>query len=153
MTSPPFGGTVSLRFVIVLRLLAIVGLAGTVAGCTAHQNTATDSIAPPAQTVPAATPVPLRLCAGLVGKPTSAAIIGMQVTCSFGGTDIRSTNVNVQVGQCPNTSPFYVFYSTAADATDKAVYYGSYAGPLFQTTKATSDLAHERTQVCSDPSQ
>lgn len=144
---------------IVLRLLAIAGIVGTVAGCTAHQNTDPDpvgprlSIAPPVETAPEA-PQALRPCAGLVGKPGYTAIIGQQVTCSFGGTDILSHQVSVQLVSCPaGENPFYVFYSTAADATDKAVYYASEASPLFRTTRAASNPTHERAQACSDRSK
>ena len=92
---------------------------------------------------------PLRRCAGLVGGPTSAAIIGMQVTCSFGGRDTRSRLVSVRAMTCPDGAPFYVFLSTAADATDNAVYYGSEASPLFRTNEAAADLATERRQACT----
>jgi hypothetical protein len=91
---------------------------------------------------------PLRTCVSLVGKPAYAAIIGLDVTCGFGGTDTRSHRVSVAVEKCPDTSPFYVFYSTAPDAVDRDVYYGSEASPLFATTHAKSNVTSERQTVC-----
>lgn len=89
----------------------------------------------------------LRPCASLVGKTAYSAIRGNQVTCSFGGDHPRA--VNVSVLQCPTGSPYYVFYSTASDATDKTVYYGSEATLLFATTRAGNNVAKERANACA----
>jgi hypothetical protein len=91
---------------------------------------------------------PLRACSGLVGKPTHSAIIGMQVTCSFGGHDTQSRLVSIRPVTCPDGSPFYIFHSTAPDATDKGVYFGSEVGPLFRTLSGTQTLKSERNQAC-----
>ncbi len=92
---------------------------------------------------------PLRACAGLVGKPFSAALIGMKVTCSFGGRDTESLRVSVTTESCPDTSAFYVFRSTALDAVDRNVYYGSESGALLAAKAGTVTVAEQRRQACT----
>lgn len=93
--------------------------------------------------------MPLRSCAGLVGKPFSAALIGMKVTCSFGGRDIESRRVSVTAESCPDTSPFYIFRSTALDAVDRNVYYGSQGGPLLAAKAGVVTVAEQRREACT----
>ncbi|MDP9093674.1 MAG: hypothetical protein M3N95_12260 [Actinomycetota bacterium] len=119
-------------------------------GCTSH-NSAHAAIAPVTNAdrrVSSGPPAALRACRMLIGKATSAAIIGEQVTCGFGGSDTLARGVSVLVEPCPDTSPFYVFYSTSHDATDHAVYYGSESSPLFSTSHQAANLAAETRQAC-----
>jgi hypothetical protein len=92
--------------------------------------------------------VALRPCASLVGKTTFSAILGGQVTCGFGGSDTQSHHVDVATFPCPNTLLLYVFKSTADDATDRSVYYGSTPGALYVQTKATTTLQAMKATGC-----
>ena len=85
-----------------------------------------------------------------MGKPSYAAIRGEQVTCSFGGHDALAHDVEVLAERCPDTSPFYVFYSTAADATDTYVYFGSEASRLYRMTRQAANRASETQQACTN---
>jgi hypothetical protein len=91
---------------------------------------------------------PLRPCASLLGQATGSAIVGEQVTCGFGGKDVDAHQVSVLAEKCPDSGPFYVFYATATDATDRYVYYGSEAGSLLRTTHQAANLATETREAC-----
>lgn len=113
-------------------------------------STSTSPSTAGSSTLAATTVTPLRACAGLVGKPFYTALIGMQVTCSFGGRDTGSRRVSVTAESCPDTSPFYILRSTAPDAVDRNVYYGSQGGDLFAAKAGAITLAQQRRRACTE---
>lgn len=143
-------GGVRVVCVVAIVMAVLVACSHTAAPSVIRPSTS--SVAP--STAGSAAPVagaatPLRACAGLVGKPFSAALIGMKVTCSFGGRDTESLRVSVMTESCPDTSPFYVFRSTALDAVDRNVYYGSESGRLLAAKAGTVTAAEQRRQACT----
>jgi hypothetical protein len=142
---------ISLSIVLAARNLAIgaVLLVGLAACTSHHAHSATTAVQQANTSDSAVAPPALRPCRALIGKPAYAAIIGEQVTCSFGGSDTSPHQVNVLVEKCPDTSVFYVFYSTAHDATDHGVYYGAEGSPLFSTSHKAASFASETRQACA----
>jgi hypothetical protein len=107
----------------------------------------------PTSSAPIGDTTGLRSCASLVGKPTYAAIIGEQLTCSLQNEPQNSRTISLTVRQCPGNTPFYVFYSVLPDALDKNVYFGTEAGPLFVTTRAKNSASAETHTVCDSLSR